>query len=67
MTNEDIINELKSCLVDMFEAEDKFHVLSFYISDPQAKQCAESRVKWFRESGDRIQKVLKMYEGQKND
>ena len=65
MTSDDLITELKQCITDMFEAEDKFHVLSFYISDPQALQCAQSRVEWFRESGDRIQKVLKQYEESK--
>jgi hypothetical protein len=49
----------------MFEAEDKFHVLSFYINDPQAKACAESCVEWFRESNDRITNVLKQYEESK--
>jgi hypothetical protein len=63
----ELIEELKRCQIDMFEAVDKFHVLSFYISDPQAKQCAESRVAWFRESNDRIQKLLKSWKEQKND
>jgi hypothetical protein len=65
MTNKHLIDELKQCLVDMFEAEDKFYVLSFYITDPQAKACAESRVEWFRKSNDRIANVLKQYEESK--
>ena len=55
---EQLIAELKLCAVDMFEAEDKFHVLSDYISDPQALECAKSRVEWFAKANDRIQKVL---------
>lgn len=65
MTDSDLIAELKLCLVDMFEAVDKFHVLSFYISDPQAKTCAESRVRWFQDSGRRIENALKQYEESK--
>jgi hypothetical protein len=65
MTEASLIAELKRCLVDMFEAEDKFHVLSFYINDPQAKARAESCVEWFRESNDRITNVLKQYEESK--
>lgn len=56
---EQLIAELKLCSVDMFEAEDKFHVLSHYVSDPQALECAKSRVEWFAKANDRIQKVLK--------
>lgn len=56
---EELITELKLCAVDMFEAEDKFHVLSDYISDSQARECAKSRVEWFAKAYDRIQKVLK--------
>lgn len=56
---EELIAELKLCAADMFEAEDKFHVLSDYISDSQARECAKSRVEWFAKSYDRIQKVLK--------
>lgn len=55
---EELIAELKLCAVDMFEAEDKFHVLSDYISDSQARECAKSRVEWFAKAYDRIQKVL---------
>lgn len=54
----ELIAELKLCAVDMFEAEDKFHVLSYYISEPQAYECAISRVEWFEKANDRIQKVL---------
>lgn len=67
MTDADLIAELKLCLVDMFEAEDKFYVLSLYINDQQAKTCAESRVRWFQDSARRIENVLKKYEEQKND
>lgn len=56
---EELITELKLCAVDMFEAEDKFHVISDYISDSQARECAKSRVEWFAKAYDRIQKVLK--------
>lgn len=56
---EELITELKLCAVDMFEAEDKFHVLSDYISDSQARECAKSRVEWFAKANDRIQKALK--------
>lgn len=55
---EQLTAELKLCAEDMFEAEDKFHVLSDYISDPQALECAKSRVEWFAKANDRIQKVL---------
>lgn len=61
----ELIEELKRCEIDMFEAEDKFFVLSFYISDTQALQTAKSRVEWFNESGNRIRNILKMY-GDKN-
>jgi len=67
MTSEELIEELKRCEIDMFEAEDKFHVLSFYISDTQAQQTAKARVVWFNESGNRIRNILKLYEEQKND
>ena len=61
MADEVLIEELERCLVDMFEAEDKFHVLSYYIKDEQAYQCAESRVTWFYESGERVRRILKAY------
>jgi len=63
----ELIAELKRCEIDMFEAEDKFHVLSFYISDTQSRECAKSRVEWFNEAGNRIRNILKLYEEQKND
>ncbi len=55
---EQLTAELKLCAEDIFEAEDKFHVLSDYISDPKALECAKSRVEWFAKAYDRIQKVL---------
>lgn len=53
------ITELEKCQVALFEAEDKFHVLSFYISDPQALECAKSRVDWMYEAGHRVTETLK--------
>lgn len=68
MSKAELIEELKRCEIDMFEAEDKFHVLSFYISDKQAYDCAKSRVEWFNLAGERIRKVLKDYQtGVTND
>lgn len=66
MTNQVLIEELERCLVDMFEAEDKFHVLSYYIKDEQAYQCAKSRVTWFMEAGERVRSVLKAYKENAN-
>lgn len=56
------IEELKQCKIDLFEAEDKFHVLSFYISDEQSLRCAKSRVKWMYEAGNRVKETLKELE-----
>lgn len=67
MTKEDLIEELKRCNVDMFEAQDKFHVLSFYINDTQAYDCAVDRVRWFEESSRRIESLLKQYYEEQND
>jgi hypothetical protein len=53
------VQELERCGVDLFEAEDKFHVLSFYIKDDQARACAESRRDWLRESALRLEQTLK--------
>lgn len=52
------IAELERCQVALFEAEDKFHVLSFYISDPQALECAKSRVGWMYEAGQSVIQTL---------
>lgn len=53
------IAELERCQVALFEAEDKFHVLSFYIKDPQALECAKSRVAWMYEAGQSVVQTLK--------
>jgi hypothetical protein len=53
------IAELERCQVALFEAEDKFHVLSFYINDPQALECAKSRVDWMYEAGSSVVQTLK--------
>ena len=52
------IEELKLCEIDLFEAEDKFHVLSFYIADKQSHECAVSRVKWMNEAARRVKETL---------
>ena len=52
------IKELEQCRIDLFEAEDKFHVLSFYINDSPALLCAKQRVIWMNEANHRVKKVL---------
>lgn len=56
------INELKQCEVDLFEAEDKFHVLSFYINDAQSLACAKDRTQWMSEACKRVEETLKKIE-----
>jgi hypothetical protein len=56
------IAELEKCQVALFEAEDKFHVLSFYINDAQALECARSRVDWMYEAGNSVVQTLKSIE-----
>lgn len=56
------LNELKQCEIDLFEAEDKFHVLSFYIKDAQSLECAKSRVVWMLEAGCRVRETIKKIE-----
>lgn len=53
------IDEIKQCQIDLLEAEDKFHVLSFYTKDAQAHECAVSRVQWMAKANDRASKTLK--------
>ena len=53
------IKELEQCLVDLFEAEDKFHVLSFYIDDKHAHACSISRRDWMNQAGLRVEQSLK--------
>lgn len=53
------IAELERCQDALFEAEDKFHVLSFYINDTQALECAKSRVDLMYKSGHRVTETLK--------
>lgn len=53
------IDEIEQCRVDLFEAVDKFHVLSFYIKDAQAHECAVSRVRWMTKANDRASETLK--------
>ena len=53
------IKELEQCRIDLFEAEDKFHVLSFYIKDEQAYKCAKDRVMWMNEASERVKTLLK--------
>lgn len=55
---EKAIAELKQCRIDLFEAEDKFHVLSFYISDKQAHICAKDRSDWMGKSSERVKDLL---------
>lgn len=52
------IGELERCHIDLFEAEDKFHVLSFYIKDGQALECAKSRVTWMCDAGQRVKSTI---------
>lgn len=52
------IEELEQCRIDLFEAEDKFHVLSFYINDKQALECAKDKVDWMHKSGQRVKETL---------
>ena len=52
------ISALEQVKIDLFEAEDKFHVLSFYISDKQSYNCAVSRVKWMNDANKRINAIL---------
>lgn len=53
------IKELEQCRIDLFEAEDKFHVLSFYIDDGPALLCAKQRVTWMNEASERVKTLLK--------
>lgn len=53
------IKELEQCLIDLFEAEDKFHVLSFYIDDEHAHACSISRRDWMNRAGLRVEQSLK--------
>ena len=50
--------ELHSVEVDLAEAEDKFHIASFYISDEQTKNCVMDRVKWMAKAGSRVRATL---------
>lgn len=50
--------ELRSVEIDLFEAEDKFHVASFFISDEQTRQCVMDRVKWMAKAGSRVRATL---------
>lgn len=52
------IEELKQCRIDLFEAEDKFHVLSFYINDKQAFKCAKDKSDWMGKSSQRVKETL---------
>lgn len=52
------IEELEQCRIDLFEAEDKFHVLSFYINDKQAHDCAKDRSNWMGKSSQRVKETL---------
>lgn len=54
--------ELRQCRIDLFEAEDKFHVLSFYINDKEAHKCAKDRSDWMGKSSDRVKETLKKIE-----
>lgn len=56
------IQELKHCRIDLFEAEDKFHVLSFYIKDKESFDCAKSRTQWMYEARKRVEETLKKIE-----
>jgi len=53
------VEEIEQCRVDLFEALDKFHVLSFYINDEQALECAKLRVQWMAKADDRASETLK--------
>lgn len=61
MPQNDLIAELKRCEIDLFEAADKFCVLSYHIKDEEARKCAHDRMIRFEESGRRIRAVLKEY------
>lgn len=52
------IEELEQCRIDLFEAEDKFHVLSFYINDKQAFKCAKDKSDYMGDAGRRVKETL---------
>lgn len=52
------IKELEQCRIDLFEAEDKFHILSYYINDGPAWSCAKQRVTWMNKAGERVKTLL---------
>ena len=55
----------KNAEVSLFEAEDKFHVLSFYLNDEPSLKCAKERVEWMRASGASLNVALAPFaEGQ---
>lgn len=56
------LDELKQCQIDLFEAEDKFHVLSFYINDAQSHACAKDRVEWMSKASKRVKETIKKLE-----
>ena len=49
---------LRTVETDLAEAEDKFHIASFYISDEQTKTCVMDRVKWMAKAGSRVSATL---------
>jgi hypothetical protein len=49
---------LRTVETDLAEAEDKFHIASFYISDEQTKTCVMDRVKWMAKAGSRVRATL---------
>lgn len=53
-----LVEEAKNANVSLFEAEDKFHVLSFHLSDEASLKCAKERVEWMRKSGDTLRTAL---------
>ena len=53
--------ELRSVEIDLFEAEDKFHIASFYITDEQTRQCVMDRVMWMAKAGRRARATLAKY------
>lgn len=50
--------ELRTVETDLAEAEDKFHIASFYIIDDQTRQCVMDRVMWMAKAGRRARATL---------
>lgn len=60
---DDLEAELVLAEADLAEAEDKFHIASFYIKDEQTLQCVKDRVMWMAKAGRRIRDAITKHRG----